>query len=214
MLAGSSRKVASTTSSLSSGLARLGQNASKSRITVRHQQNCAQFSIARPQFLRQTTSVPRLSTATSVRSVTTTATTTAAKVASTSAPSAAQSSTTIASNPGLPLITNLSHGLKDPLPTAPPTPSSASEQVDWSRSFQGLSDVSFSEDAITILLEPVATQDIEIKPDGAVYLPEIKYRRILNRAFGPGAWGLAPRGETIVTAKSVTREYGLVVQGR
>jgi hypothetical protein len=65
-----------------------------------------------------------------------------------------------------------------------------------------------------VLLEPVATQDIEIKPDGIVYLPEIKYRRILNRAFGPGAWGLAPRGETIVTAKSVTREYGLVVQGR
>jgi hypothetical protein len=57
-------------------------------------------------------------------------------------------------------------------------------------------------------------EDVEIKPDGIVYLPEIKYRRILNRAFGPGGWGLAPRGETIVTGKSVTREYGLVVHGR
>lgn len=47
-----------------------------------------------------------------------------------------------------------------------------------------------------------------------MYLPEIKYRRILNRAFGPGGWGLAPRGESIVTGKLVTREYGLVVQGR
>jgi Mitochondrial genome maintenance MGM101 len=63
-------------------------------------------------------------------------------------------------------------------------------------------------------MEPVSPQDVEVKPDGIIYLPEIKYRRILNRAFGPGAWGLAPRGETIVTAKSVTREYGLVVQGR
>jgi hypothetical protein len=36
----------------------------------------------------------------------------------------------------------------------------------------------------------------------------------LNKAFGPGAWGLAPRGESIVTAKSVTREYALVVLGR
>jgi len=35
--------------------------------------------------------------------------------------------------------------------------------------------------------------DIEMKPDGMIYLPEIKYRRILNRAFGPGGWGLAPR---------------------
>ena len=32
---------------------------------------------------------------------------------------------------------------------------------------------------------------------GLVYLPEIKYRRILNRAFGPGGWALMPRGETL-----------------
>lgn len=60
----------------------------------------------------------------------------------------------------------------------------------------------------------IVADDIEIKPDGIVYLPEIKYRRILNKAFGPGGWGLAPRGETIVTAKLVTREYGLVCGGR
>ena len=63
-------------------------------------------------------------------------------------------------------------------------------------------------------MAPIDLNDIEVKPDGIVYLPEIKYRRILNRAFGPGAWGLAPRGETIVTAKAVTREYALVVHGR
>jgi len=50
--------------------------------------------------------------------------------------------------------------------------------------------------------------------DGIIYLPEIKYRRILNRAFGPGGWGLAPRSETTVTAKSVSREYALVCHGR
>ena len=50
--------------------------------------------------------------------------------------------------------------------------------------------------------------------DGIIYLPEIKYRRILNKAFGPGAWGLAPRGESIVTDKIVTREYALVCHGR
>jgi fructose-1,6-bisphosphatase/inositol monophosphatase family enzyme len=55
---------------------------------------------------------------------------------------------------------------------------------------------------------------VEVKPDGIIYLPEIKYRRILNKAFGPGGWGLAPRGETIVTSKSVTREYALVAHGR
>ncbi len=88
------------------------------------------------------------------------------------------------------------------------------QQVDWSRSFHGLSTAAFPAEAAKILTEPVPAADIEIKPDGIIYLPEIKYRRILNRAFGPGAWGLAPRGATIVTAKSVTREYGMVVQGR
>ena len=50
--------------------------------------------------------------------------------------------------------------------------------------------------------------------DGLAYLPEIKYRRILNRAFGPGGWGLAPRSETNVGPKIVSREYALVCEGR
>ena len=50
--------------------------------------------------------------------------------------------------------------------------------------------------------------------DGLIYLPEIKYRRILNSAFGPGGWGMAPRGETNVGPKVVSREYGLVCLGR
>lgn len=87
-------------------------------------------------------------------------------------------------------------------------------QVDWARSFHGLSTEAFSKEAAEALLAPIKFDDIEVKPDGIVYLPEIKYRRILNKAFGPGAWGLAPRGETIVTTKAVTREYALVALGR
>jgi len=87
-------------------------------------------------------------------------------------------------------------------------------QVDWTRSFHGLSTVPFSPEAAKALLAPIDPAEIEVKPDGIIYLPEIKYRRILNQAFGPGGWGLAPRGETIVTAKAVTREYALVALGR
>ena len=105
---------------------------------------------------------------------------------------------------------SLTNGLYDD----PETLDTEENKVDWSRSFHGLSQTPFSKEAADVLLQPVAADDIEIKPDGIVYLPEIKYRRILNRAFGPGAWGLAPRGETIVTPKTVTREYGLVVHGR
>ena len=86
--------------------------------------------------------------------------------------------------------------------------------IDWSSSFHGLSTVPFEPRVAEILMRPVDPQDIEVKPDGIVYLPEIKYRRILNAAFSPGGWGLAPRGELIVGEKVVTREYALVVHGR
>jgi hypothetical protein len=108
---------------------------------------------------------------------------------------------------------NLSNGLEDSIPLVT-SESSGVDQVDWSRSFHGLSATPFSKEAADVLLAPIEDNDVEVKPDGLLYLPEIKYRRILNRAFGPGGWGLAPRGETLVTPKSVTREYGLVVQGR
>ncbi|KAI9888894.1 MAG: hypothetical protein M1814_006183 [Vezdaea aestivalis] len=87
-------------------------------------------------------------------------------------------------------------------------------QVDWAHSFHGLSKEPFSKDVAETLMKPLLAEDVEVKPDGIIYLPEIKYRRILNQAFGPGGWGLAPRGETIVTQKAVTREYALLAHGR
>ncbi|EME41923.1 hypothetical protein DOTSEDRAFT_74088 [Dothistroma septosporum NZE10] len=107
-------------------------------------------------------------------------------------------------------LRSLTEGLDDP----PPVLGEDERQVDWTRSFHGLSSAPFTKEQSDILQQPLAFNDIEIKPDGIVYLPEIKYRRILNKAFGPGGWGLAPRGETIVTGKIVTREYGLVAGGR
>lgn len=50
--------------------------------------------------------------------------------------------------------------------------------------------------------------------DGLLYLPEILYRRILHKAFGPGGWGMVPRGEMTVVNKMVSREWGLVAGGR
>ncbi|KAJ5666126.1 uncharacterized protein N7477_008574 [Penicillium maclennaniae] len=88
------------------------------------------------------------------------------------------------------------------------------DKIDWTRSFHGLSATPFPKEAADILMAETDPEEVEIKPDGILYLPEIKYRRILNKAFGPGGWGLAPRGESIVTPKTVTREYALVCHGR
>ncbi|KAK3347177.1 mitochondrial genome maintenance MGM101-domain-containing protein [Lasiosphaeria hispida] len=86
--------------------------------------------------------------------------------------------------------------------------------IDWSQSFHGLATAAFAPETAALLMAPLDPEDVEIKPDGIIYLPEIKYRRILNQAFGPGGWGLAPRGELTVGEKVVTREYALIVNGR
>lgn len=99
-----------------------------------------------------------------------------------------------------------------PLPGAPP--SADAPGIDWSSSFHGLSTVPFAPDVAAVLMKPIPFEDVEVKPDGIIYLPEIKYRRILNQAFGPGGWGMAPRGDLAVGEKVVTREYALLVHGR
>ncbi|EPQ28163.1 uncharacterized protein PFL1_04490 [Pseudozyma flocculosa PF-1] len=92
------------------------------------------------------------------------------------------------------------------------SPASSSEA--WGTSFAGLGEKSFSKDAVDVLNAPINEQDVEIKPDGLIYLPEIKYRRILNKAFGPGGWGMAPRSETNVGQGIVSREWVLICNGR
>ncbi|CAE6428807.1 hypothetical protein ACGC1H_000983 [Rhizoctonia solani] len=101
------------------------------------------------------------------------------------------------------------------LPDAPPgdaPPGSA--PTDWYTSYHGLSTQPFPKEIADILMAPIDPLDVEMKPDGLLYLPEIKYRRILNRAFGPGGWGLAPRSGINVSPKVVSREYALVCLGR
>ncbi|CDS05840.1 hypothetical protein LRAMOSA08368 [Lichtheimia ramosa] len=90
----------------------------------------------------------------------------------------------------------------------------ASSAQDWSRSFHGLSTQPFPKEIAEVLQQPIAPDDVEITPDGLLYLPEIKYRRILNKAFGPGGWGLAPRGDHSINKKNISREYALVCHGR
>ena len=45
-------------------------------------------------------------------------------------------------------------------------------------------------------------------------MPEIKYRRILCDAFGPGGWGIVPTADPVIGDRTVTREYALMVSGR
>ncbi|UNI22791.1 hypothetical protein JDV02_008647 [Purpureocillium takamizusanense] len=86
--------------------------------------------------------------------------------------------------------------------------------INWANSFHGVSFKPVSEEQFKVLMQPLDERDIEVKPDGIIYLPEIKYRRRLNEAFGPMGWGMIPKEAPVVGDSVVTREYALVADGR
>ena len=73
---------------------------------------------------------------------------------------------------------------------------------------------SFTERVVQVLTQPIEETDVEIKPDGIIYLPEVRYRKILLRAFGPGGWCLVPKGPHTLTGPTLSREYALYCEGR
>ncbi|KAK3747038.1 hypothetical protein QZH41_017816 [Actinostola sp. cb2023] len=86
--------------------------------------------------------------------------------------------------------------------------------------YNGAGLIPFDANVSEILMAPINEQEVEIKPDGLIYLPEIKYRRILNKAFGPGGWALIPRGDSLQfqsekdNSQLIVREYALFCFGR
>lgn len=90
----------------------------------------------------------------------------------------------------------------------------APHEVDWEKSWFGIGSRPVTAEQNKVLARPINPDDVEVKPDGIVYLPEVKYRRRLNEAFGPMGWGMVNRGEVVVGTNIVTREYALIVNGR
>lgn len=58
--------------------------------------------------------------------------------------------------------------------------------------YNGIASAPFDEAARAILSAEVDPAKVRIRPDGLIYLPGVQYRRLLNRAFGAGAWALRP----------------------
>lgn len=87
------------------------------------------------------------------------------------------------------------------------------QDVDWEKSYKGLATKPVTREQFIVLARPTEVEDIEVKPDGIIYMPEIKYRRRLNEVFGPMGWGIVPRGEPVIGKEIVTREYALIVNG-
>ncbi|QPC69561.1 hypothetical protein HYE68_000313 [Fusarium pseudograminearum] len=90
----------------------------------------------------------------------------------------------------------------------------STHDINWETSWFGLGVKPVTLEQNEVLSRPIDVEDVEVKPDGIVYLPEVKYRRRLNEAFGPMGWGMVHRGDVVVGQNIVTREYALIVNGR
>lgn len=80
--------------------------------------------------------------------------------------------------------------------------------------FAGISAAPVTENQWEILKRQVDDDDVEIRPDGLIYMPEIKYRRVLNETFRPGGWSLMPLSKPEIMGNSVTWAFALYVDGR
>jgi hypothetical protein len=88
------------------------------------------------------------------------------------------------------------------------------ESVPNDQDYDQLSKEPFPREVLEKLQTTIDMKDVEIKPDGIIYVPEIRYRRQLNHAFGPGGWGMKPLSNTTIIGKKISREYGLYCLGR
>lgn len=80
--------------------------------------------------------------------------------------------------------------------------------------FEGAAMAPFDDKAREVLGAPVDPRDVEIRPDGIVYMSGVWYRRQLIRAFGAGSWALLPRSQPRAMGDIIIYHGALVVLGR
>lgn len=79
--------------------------------------------------------------------------------------------------------------------------------------YSGASLLEISQKEKDTLNVPVNNAEVEIRPDGLLYLPQVFVREKLNAAFGPGQWALIQNGITIV-GNTLCFDGSLVIRGK
>jgi len=73
------------------------------------------------------------------------------------------------------------------------TPEEAEAEELTVNGFEGASMLHLTDKEIDLLAESVTTEQVDIRPDGLIYLPQVFYRQKLNDIFHPGEWVLVER---------------------
>jgi hypothetical protein len=91
--------------------------------------------------------------------------------------------------------------------------------------YAGMSTIPFTDEQAKILNRDLTADDVDIRPDGQVYMSHAKLRKRLNEAFRPGGWALRRLSSVNVSVATsaqaatntefvMSAEFGLYVGGR
>lgn len=76
---------------------------------------------------------------------------------------------------------------------APKQPQNFNNQFDMAELLSTAGQLEVTEEQRAILQKPLTPDEIEIRPDGLIYLPWVEYQTRLDKAFGT-AWSMVPNG--------------------
>lgn len=79
--------------------------------------------------------------------------------------------------------------------------------------YLGASTLVLSREERDILEEPVPDDEIDIRPDGLIYVSHEYVRRILNRALGHGQWALVPGSNLVSDQNQLYQRWVLFCRG-
>ena len=80
--------------------------------------------------------------------------------------------------------------------------------------YEGVATLALTDEQGKKLAQVLPDDEHDILPTGELYVSQVRYRRILNDTFGPGAWALVPRSKFFQEERTICREYALFVNGK
>ena len=116
--------------------------------------------------------------------------------------------------PGTMIKVDTPPALPAPVPVAAPEPKApVMTQADYLAMAQSFGNIETTPEQQGILFAIVGDEDVEIRPDGLIYLPWTGYVRRLRGAFGT-SWGLLPQGKPAMRDGFVMWGFFLCVKGK
>jgi len=80
--------------------------------------------------------------------------------------------------------------------------------------FRGIAEIDMTESERVILEAPADEDDIDVRPDGLIYLSHMRIRERFSKAFGPGKWSLMPVSAIRIKDNLAVRDWVMFIKGK